>query len=46
MSGHRAKKLRSVFEMKFGFTAFDSKTELYRKEWKRFKRNVLSERRK
>lgn len=45
MSGHRTKKLRAAFETKYGFTAFDSKTELYRREWKRFKKNVMKSRR-
>ena len=41
MSGNRTKKLRQAFELKYGFTAMDCKTEIYRREWKRFKKNVM-----
>lgn len=45
MSGTRTKKLKQAFEMKYGFTAMDCKNEIYRREWKRFKRNTMGMRR-
>lgn len=41
MSGKRSKQVRHAFELINGFTIMDRQTEVYRREWKKFKKNRL-----
>lgn len=45
MSGKRTKILRAVFEEKTGLSEFHRNTDLYKSEWRKFKKDVKRGRR-